>query len=46
MLSWKTQMGFSTYRSEKHLLASCLTKLLTEDILPNATKVKGAETRV
>ncbi|XP_037547562.1 radial spoke head 10 homolog B [Nematolebias whitei] len=27
--------------SEKHLLASCVAKLITEDILPNATKVEG-----
>ncbi|GLD57584.1 radial spoke head 10 homolog B2 [Lates japonicus] len=27
--------------SEKHLLAACLSKLMTDDILPNAKNVKG-----
>uniref|UniRef100_A0A3P9IHI0 Radial spoke head 10 homolog B n=1 Tax=Oryzias latipes TaxID=8090 RepID=A0A3P9IHI0_ORYLA len=28
-------------KSQKNLLASCFSKLVTDDILPNATKVKG-----
>lgn len=40
----KEKLNFSSFhRSEKHLLAACLSKLMTDDILPNAKNVKGSK---
>lgn len=38
----KSQKNFSFHRSQKNLLAACFSRLMTDNILPNAKSVKGA----
>lgn len=38
----KSQKNFSFHRSQKNLLAACFSRLVTDNILPNAKSVKGA----